>query len=334
MSYNYKKAIFCVRVLFLGVLFIVQSEIVLFAGLKEFEEDFTGNSTENVSDNKTSKQKKNTTSTTSEQNTQPVIVAQNTVSDTSSDNKLNDFYNDFNPPKNESGNTGTTNSSSTNGVTHRRRYHNFNPDYYQYYYPYYYPYYNFYPRETVIIHQYEENEQKQETKPEQIIEPANHMWFNASANYQHISDNLFAVGMTYSIVSSGKVNELSYGLKFDYNLFTERDGKEHYSLSLYDIGFTLGKQMGLGLIESYIAYCRLGDLSGLSLKLSTDQWLLKYLFVTGTLGVSLVNNSPLTELYAGIGVGSTIFKFSVGYRSHNSVNNQLSGPELKIGFIY
>lgn len=313
----------------------------LVAGLRDFKQDFVKTIPENP-DAQNSPPKEETKNTATQTNiavqgVQPDNAAQIIMAQAAADSTLNNFYNDFKPPEKKPDNSNT----STNQNSYNNYYQDYSLDYYRYNYPYYYPYNNFYPNgasamygmngNTVIAEsEYTKNLQSLSTQRE---EPERHTWYNTSLDYQTVSKDLTAIGMVFGLVSAGKVDEISYGFKFDYTLFTEKNGADHYSLPLYDVGLTLGKQMGYGLVESFIAYSKLGDLSGLSLKLSTDQWIQKYVFITGGVGVSIINDSPLTDTNAGIGIGNSMLQFIIGYRSPSSVNYTLDGPQFKIRVI-
>lgn len=250
--------------------------------------------------------------------------------------QLNNFYNDFKSPSKPADNSGSQQPAQpAQGGNTYNYYTTPSMDYYQSMYPYNYPYSRFYSDEPVIIQpgQYYTQAQIQQNTQQYPPPSPRHTWYNTALDYQSVSNNLSSVGMMFSIVSAGKATEISYGVKFDYNLYTERNPAGHTSLPISNIGMVFGKQMGAGLVESFVSYCSMQDFSGLSLKLSTDQWIHKYAFITGGFGVSIINNSPLTDAQIGIGLGNTMAQLILGYKSVNSVTTQLNGPELSIKLI-
>ncbi|MFA5859076.1 MAG: hypothetical protein WC955_08415 [Elusimicrobiota bacterium] len=263
---------------------------------------------------------------------QPLIVVAQAETE---DSKLKKFYGDFNSSSSNDSDSTPSNSTTQRSYSrhHPRRY---SPDFYWYNYPYYYPYPYFYPGGgTVYMYEnvqgrVQDTMQNSSIMADELPVPERHMWYNAGLNYQYIGENINAVGLGINLVSSGKSDELSYGFKFNYNLFSEKVEAEHFTLSLYDIGITVGKPMGCGLIESYIAYCNLSGLSGLALNLSVDQWFFKYFSVKAALGVYVINQAPLTDLYAGFGVGNSMIQLQFGYRARSSLTTQLNGPELRM----
>jgi len=250
--------------------------------------------------------------------------------------QLNNFYNDFNSNKKKAGDSETDKPAAAASDNNTYNNYYYTPDYYRYNYPYNYPYSSYYSMDDVDMYR---DRRGVTYKGRTIIKgmeesgaaaPERHTWYNTSLGFQGISKDLSSVGMMMSVISAGKIDELSWGFKFDYDLYTEKqETGDHITLPISNTGLVFGKQLGNGLAESFIAYCKMQDLSGLSLRLSTDQWIQKYIFVSGGIGVSIINDSPLTDLRAGVGVGNSMVQFVIGYRSTSSVNTQLNGPEMR-----
>ncbi|OGS17842.1 MAG: hypothetical protein A3J83_08580 [Elusimicrobia bacterium RIFOXYA2_FULL_40_6] len=268
-----------------------------------------------------------------------VIMAQ---ADTSG--QLNNFYDDFNSKKKKPEDSqpapAQTQAQPDSNTYNNYYYDSYTPDYYRYYYPYNYPYYNYNRLDDVDMYRnrrgvtYKGHAVIKGMDESDIAAPERHTWYNTSLGHQSISKDLSSVGMMLSVISAGKIDELSWGVKFDYNLYTEKqETGDHVTLPITNTGLVFGKQMGNGLVESFISYCKMEDLSGLSLKLSTDQWFHKYLFATGGIGISVINDSPLSDLNIGVGAGNSMVQLVVGYKSVSSVNTQLNGPEIRLKVI-
>jgi len=307
------------------------------AGLKQFKKDFESAPVAAAPIVATEEEKQPaqpTAQANAAYNPAPIYIAQ------AQNSELNNFYNDFKPKPKDSGSGDGSQQQQQGGNTYNYYTTPYTPEYYQYNYPYYYPYNRFYPGmgmggQTVIIDQSEypgatPRERFEQSKPQA---PPRHTWYNTALNYQTVSDKISDIGMMFDFISAGKPSDIAWGFKFDYNLYTEKLENENVSLSISNVGVVLGKQLGEGLVESFISYCQMEDLSGISLKLSTDQWFHKNFFATGGFGASIINSSPLTDLNAGIGVGNPMVQFILGYKSVSSSNSQLNGPEIKIRVV-
>ena len=179
----------------------------------------------------------------------PVIIAQ-----TNNDSQLNNFYNDFKSNKKKAGDSESDQPAAV--VPSNNSYNNYyyTPDYYRYNYPYNYPYYNYYRMDDVDMYRdrrgvtYKGHTVIKGMEESGAVTPERHTWYDTSLSYQSISKDLSAVGMMMSVISAGKMDELSWGFKFDYDLYTEKqETGDHITLPISNMGFIFGKQMGNGM---------------------------------------------------------------------------------------
>ena len=323
MKNNRKLIIFASTVLIISITAACVKTVS--AGLNDFKQEFQKTESDDSKNSQDKKEESQQSGTSSAQSTQSSQPAQ--------DSTLKNFKNDFQSPANNNSSGNNDNSYQNN---YNYDYYRYPTNYYRYNNPYYYPYNSYYPEVIIMPSNTQYNSQTMHNiDTSQIVEQERYTWCNATLQSQRISETISSVGMIYSIISAGRADETSYGLKFDYSVFTEKIGqREHVSMPLYFLGWAIGKQAGNGLAEMFLAYANLDGLTGISIKLSTDQFIEKYLFVRAGIGVSSINSNPLTEVHGGIGISTSWAQIYAGYKTQSSVMIDLNGPEIKIALIF
>jgi hypothetical protein len=153
-------------------------------------------------------------------------------------------------------------------------------------------------------------------------------------DYLVVSKDVKATGISASLVSAGAGDKLSFGFSFGKQMFIEKIESTHISLNITDIGLLVGKQLGSGKVEILAGARGVEHVYGPNLALNAYQWLSSSIFLNANIGAGIIGNSTLLDLGGGIGFGGETMQLILGYRSLQSSNNELAGPQIKFRITF